>query len=104
MSDKVSPKTYQEVMEKYEGKCQRPGCSSRVTEYSHIIFRSESKKWIDHPGNGVPLCAQHHRLGKDSVHMSRWWRMWYYKFLPAEIRMTLSPWHLNYCLEHDAPS
>ena len=97
MKKTVSPKTYQQVMEKYEWRCQHPGCWRRNVEYSHIIARSKDKSLIDHPGNGIPLCPEHHRTGRDSVHQSRWWKYYYYQFLTEDIKKKLSTWELLYC-------
>jgi hypothetical protein len=96
MGDSVSRKTYNQVMEKYGWKCQFPGCNKRNIEYSHIVFRSHDKSLIDNPGNGIPLCPEHHRTGKNAVHRSRWWRYWYIQFLPDEIKEKLSKYEKEY--------
>jgi hypothetical protein len=62
-----------------------PACEAFGSEWSHIIWRSESrKKAIDEDWNGVWLCAEHHRTGMEAVHRSKKWREYYYKYLPED--------------------
>lgn len=96
---RVTSKTYWAVMDKYGRRCQHPQCfrvgyvsfnGTREVleglEYSHILFRSKYPELTDDPGNGVPLCPEHHRTGKESVHNSMKWRRFYHRFLSDEIK------------------
>ena len=97
MSEKVSKKTYREVIERYESKCQHPGCFRRNVEMSHIIFRSQDSSLIDNPDNIVALCPEHHRTGKDAVHRSKWWRKYFLRLLPDKLKEKVSKWDIEYC-------
>lgn len=95
--ERVSQKTYKIVIERCGGRCQHPDCgvmgvqeyyNGKVywigVEYHHVIFRSITKLIIDDPKDGTIICPPHHRTGEQAAHISRYWRYYYYQFLPKE--------------------
>lgn len=46
-------------------------CQSSFVEIHHIIFGTANRELSDKFGLVVPLCAEHHRTGKNAVHMNR---------------------------------
>jgi len=95
MKPTVKYETYKAVMEKYEGRCQHPRCGVmgvptfngvktywEGVEYSHILSRGKFPEYRDEVWNGIPLCPKHHRTGVESVHQSKDWEQYYFRFLP----------------------
>ena len=58
-------------------------------EYSHILSRGKWPEYAQEDWNAVPLCAEHHRTGKEAVHTSYEWEQYYYRFLPLVIQMEI---------------
>ena len=70
----TSPQSFDGVRESYP-----------AVELSHILSRAKYPEYKDKEFNMLPLCPKHHRTGKEAVHTSREWELYYYRFLPDEI-------------------